>query len=100
MIILVAEGQSARISDLDRNFNFKAQSKSAGPWTEIEGSLTLISSDTQEKMKKRRRGSREEKNTRIGRNKIDLFSRILQARLLLSSPSMNSFVFLIFIMCN
>ena len=63
MIILVAECQSARISGLDRNFNFKAQSKSASPRTEIEGYLTLISSDTRGKKGEDEGGKK--KNARI-----------------------------------
>ena len=96
MIILVAEGQSARISDLDRNFNFKTQSKSASPRIEIEGYLTLISSDTRGKKEKKTKEGRK----RTQESEIALFSGILQARLLLSSSFMNSFVFSIFIMCN
>ena len=95
MIILVAEGQSARISGLDRNFNFKAQSKSASPRTEIEGYLTLKSSDTRGKKEKKKEGRK-----RTQESEIALFSGILQARLLLSSSFMNTFVFSIFIMCN
>jgi len=77
----VAEGQSAQISDLDRNFNFKTQSKSASPWMEIEGSLTLISSYTQ--YKEGSRGSREEKERK--NQTIKLFSGIFQSWLLLFS---------------
>ena len=38
----MTEGQSARISDLDQNFCFEAQTTLASPWTSFEGFITLI----------------------------------------------------------
>ena len=38
----MAEGQSARISDLDQNFYFEAQTTLVSPWTSFEGFITLI----------------------------------------------------------
>ena len=41
----MTEGQSARISDLDQNFCFEAQTTLASPWTSFEGFITLITAE-------------------------------------------------------
>ena len=45
MTVWVAEGQSARISDLDQNFYFEAQTTLVSPWTSFEGFITLITAE-------------------------------------------------------
>ena len=44
----MTEGQSARISDLDQNFCFEAQTTLASPWTSFEGFITLITAEKKE----------------------------------------------------
>ena len=65
----MTEGQSARISDLDQNFCFEAQTTLASPWTSFEGFITLITAEKKEKRKRaqRRRKEREEKKEKRGR---------------------------------
>ena len=41
----MTKGQSARISDLDQNFCFEAQTTLASPWTSFEGFITLITAE-------------------------------------------------------
>ena len=50
----MTEGQSARISDLDQNFCFEAQTTLASPWTSFEGFITLITAETKKETTKRR----------------------------------------------
>jgi len=54
----MTEGQSARISDLDQNFYFEAQTTLVSPWTSFEGFITLITAVKKGEWK-------EEKDVRI-----------------------------------
>ena len=65
MTILLAECQSARISDLDQNFCFEAQTTLASPWTSFEGFITLITAEKSEENEREHRG--EEKKEKRGR---------------------------------
>ena len=100
----MTEGQSARISDLDQNFCFEAQTTL---WTSFEGFITLITAEKREaeqdgrehrgEEKKEKRGREEKRNQgefdrSLGQSSFFFFTLI--------SSSMYSLMFLIKIMCN
>ena len=60
MTIWVAEGQSARISDLDQNFYFEAQTTLVSPWTSFEGFITLITAEKRRGLEREDEEIREE----------------------------------------
>ena len=60
----MTEGQSARISDLDQNFCFEAQTTLASPWTSFEGFITLITAEKRRKRKKEHRGEEKKEKKR------------------------------------
>jgi len=57
----MTEGQSARISDLDQNFCFEAQTTLASPWTSFEGFITLITAEKKKNEKEHRGEEKKEK---------------------------------------
>jgi len=60
----MTEGQSARISDLDQNFCFEAQTTLASPWTSFEGFITLITAEKKRKNEKEHRGEEKKEKKR------------------------------------
>jgi len=100
----MTEGQSARISDLDQNFCFEAQTTLASPWTSFEGFITLITAEKREKRKRaqRRRKEREKRERRKEEpGRIRPVSRPIKFFFsTFSSSSMDSLMFLFKTMCN
>ena len=77
----MTEGQSARISDLDQNFCFEAQTTLASPWTSFEGFITLITAEKrrdgiehrgEEKKEKKRKRKEGEKKRETKENSTGL----------------------------
>ena len=105
----MTEGQSARISDLDQNFCFEAQTTLASPWTSFEGFITLITAEKREKTKKsteeKKRKRRKEREKRERRKeeprRIRPVSRPIKFFFFtLISSSMDSLMFSFKTMCN
>ena len=85
MTVWVAEGQSARISDLDQNFYFEAQTTLVSPWTSFEGFITLITAE-----KRRRPERRTKRLERRQRSHIIRTSRVADSHKEAAKPSLIS----------
>ena len=109
MTVWVAEGQSARISDLDQNFYFEAQTTLVSPWTSFEGFITLITAEkrkktkksTEEKKRKRRKEREKRERRKEEPRRIRPVSRPIKFFFFtLISSSMDSLMFSFKTMCN